>query len=180
MTDQSATVARIRAQFPTPLGARHAEFLRLLAAVIQGQPGGAGAGLLRKSGGTTVTLPDGVTVAQDIICFPDGRIFDCLGDGEGAATPSWSEAEGSPVDRSRYYAVAGDTLPQPQPNPQPNPQPQPVPGLTLDRWVNTEIDQIVDAYHAKHGSYPSAKDIGFQAWRRLREGWAIEKLLSEL
>lgn len=104
--NQIAIVRAVRAKYPTPLGARHAACLMELALAI-----GQTAGLLRKTGGTTITLPDGTTVAQDIICFPNGDAYDVLGDGEGASTPTWDTAGGSPLDPARYYAVTGAVPP---------------------------------------------------------------------
>jgi hypothetical protein len=99
MTDQTAVVTRVRAPYPTPLGAQHAACLVAIAQAI-----GQDAGLLAKEWDTYVVLPSGVAVAQDIIAFPSGQIFDCLTDAEGAAPPSWSDA--GLVDASRYVAVA--------------------------------------------------------------------------
>jgi hypothetical protein len=123
--DQSQTVAAVRAKYPTPLGATHGPCLLEIAAAI-----GQGAGLLRKDGGTHIVLPDGTRVAQDIICFPTGHIFDCLGDGEGAATPGWSEAHGSPVETSRYYRVTDAPI-----HPPTQPPTQPVPDTELAKRV---------------------------------------------
>ena len=108
--NQSATVARVRAKYPTPLGDSHAACLLELAREI-----GQGAGLLRKDSGTNILLPDGTRVAQDIIVFPDGDGFDCLGSGETTADPQWGgPVEGSPFPSSRYYKVSA---PQPDPGP---------------------------------------------------------------
>ena len=108
--DQSATVARVRGKYPTPLGDSHAACLLELARTI-----GQGAGLLKKDAGTNILLPDGTRVAQDIIVFPNGDGYDCLGSGETAATPQWGgPVEGSPFPSSRYYKV-GDPMPDPGP-----------------------------------------------------------------
>jgi hypothetical protein len=135
-------VERVRVKYPTPLGASHGACLLEIAQTL-----GGGAGLLKKDWGTFVRLPDGTGVAQDIICYPNGRIFDCLGDGDGQAIPSWHEAEGSPVDTSRYYAVGASPVPQPQPQPQPNPQPQPTPclckaGEVVELLTKLELESI--------------------------------------
>lgn len=116
--NQSATVARVREKYPTPLGAKHAACLLEIAREI-----GQGAGLLRKDGGTNIELPDGTRVAQDIIVFPNGDGYDCLGSGETLATPQWSgPVEGSPFPSSRYYKVSASAPPvDPEPQPQPNP-----------------------------------------------------------
>jgi hypothetical protein len=131
MPDQLEIVKAVRARFPTPLGARHAEFLLTIAGAL-----GGGAGLLRKSGGTVIALPDGTTVAQDIIAYPTGRIYDVLRDGEGAAEPTWGEANGSPVDPSRYYAVSGTPEPPDPPHP-PDP-----PDDTLAKQVAALIAEV--------------------------------------
>jgi hypothetical protein len=108
--DQSAVVARVREKYPTPLGDQHAACLLELARTI-----GQGAGLLRKDSGTNILLPDGVRVAQDIIVFPNGDGYDCLGSGETLATPQWGgPVEGSPFPPSRYYEVKAG-LPNPGP-----------------------------------------------------------------
>lgn len=99
------TVALVRSGFQTPLGDRHAEFLLKLARSLQ-VAGDTGAGLLKKTGGTTIQLPDGTTVAQDNITYPDGSGRDVLGDGEGAATPQWGDR--GPGDPARYYKVPLD------------------------------------------------------------------------
>jgi hypothetical protein len=104
--DQSAVVAQVRARFPTPLGAQHAACLVAIATAIKQE-----AGLLKKDVGTFVTLPDGVRVAQDIICFPDGQHFDVLVDAEGAAQPAWQDK--GFVDASRYHPVGPPPPPPP-------------------------------------------------------------------
>ena len=117
--NQSEVVRRVRDKYPTPLGDKHAACLLELAREI-----GQGAGLLRKDAGTNILLPDGTRVAQDIIVFPDGDGFDCLGSGETLATPQWSgPVEGSPFPSSRYYEVKPASTPQPQPHPEPGPNP---------------------------------------------------------
>lgn len=120
--NQSATVARVREKYPTPLGASHAACLLEIAREI-----GQGAGLLRKDTGTNILLPDGTRVAQDIIVFTNGDGYDCLGSGETLATPQWGgPVEGSPFPASRYYKVsAASPAPEPQPEPEPGPGPDP-------------------------------------------------------
>lgn len=54
-----------------------------------------GAGLLSKPSGNNC---DGY--ATDIICYPDGRIIDVLGDGGNANTPNWNQVES--VEANRY------------------------------------------------------------------------------
>ena len=81
--DKSAEIIRIRAHFPTPLGAYHPDFLIAVARAT-------GAKLLRKEHGTKIVLPSGVSVSQDILVFNEGAdCYDILSDAEGAARPSW-------------------------------------------------------------------------------------------
>lgn len=131
--DQSATVARVRAQYPTPLGRTHADCLIAIATAI-----GRGAGLLRKDSGTNIQLPDGTRVSQDIICFPDGHHFDCLGDAEGAARPDWQDK--GIVEPERYYAVT--SAPGPDPDPEPEPEPEPIPGGVTLAMLLAEIKRL--------------------------------------
>lgn len=123
MTEQEI-VARVRAQYPTPLGLSHAACLIDIATAL-----GNGAGLLRKDGGTHIVLPDGTNVSQDIVMYPDGRIFDVLGDAEGEARPTWQDK--GTLDPARYYRVGSSTPPPPQP-----PEPPPSHELTLEQRVS--------------------------------------------
>lgn len=92
---------------------------------------GEGAGLLAKPGGNNC---EGFAV--DIICYPDGRIFDILANGGGdedaagnpipgtGNRPTWNPpSDGLNVDPSRYRRAIdpGDT-------PLPGPTPDPIPG----------------------------------------------------
>lgn len=129
ISNQIGIVRAVRSNYGTPLGDRHAAFLMTLALSI-----GQAAGLLRKTGGTTITLPDGTTVAQDIICFPDGEAYDVLGDGEGAAVPQWGLAGGSPLDPARYYKVPGTVPPVVPPTGN-----DPIPGIQSAIKTLTEI-----------------------------------------
>lgn len=113
--NQLPLVASIRGKYPTPLGPQHPFFLIEAAQAT-------GAKLLRKDGGTHVTLPTGVSVSQDILMFGDQGI-DILSDGEGAAIPSWQEKGTIPGE----YIDVG-FLPQPVPNPG---TPAPTPGTDL-------------------------------------------------
>lgn len=108
--DQTATITRIRAKYPTPLGAQHAAFLIEVAKAL-------GVFLFRKDSGTHVTLPNGVNVSQDIIVYADREGFDILGDAEGAATPTWGpkgQMVGELVDVSGLGGVTPPTDPPPQ------------------------------------------------------------------
>jgi hypothetical protein len=111
-TDYLGIVQRVRRKYPTPLGARHWEFLVDVAQQT-------GTLLYKKDGGTRIFVPPlGQTVSQDIV----GRgtlgdnWADILGDAEGAAVPSWDV---HPNAAGTYLDVAGIALPgEPQP-PQP-------------------------------------------------------------
>lgn len=118
LRDGIKVVETVRANYPTPLGGRHGEFLIELARAL-----GGGAGLLRKPGGTNVVLPDGTRVSQDVILYPDGDNYDVLGDGEGAARPAWSRNWPPRTDAATsYYNVgSGGTVPVPDPSPVPEP-----------------------------------------------------------
>lgn len=94
----------------------------------------AGWGLLQKPSGNNCPTPQGVLVSCDILMHgPSGRIYDVLADSEGAATPGWGEAHGSPADRTRFLAPTepnlGPIVPTPVPAPIPAPSPQPTPHL---------------------------------------------------
>jgi hypothetical protein len=96
MVNQLATVIRVRAKYPTPLGGGHAQCLVDLAIAT-------GAKLLRKDAGSHVTLPNGVNVSQDILIFA-GYGIDVLSDAEGAAIPTWQEKGPIPGE---YIDVGG-------------------------------------------------------------------------
>lgn len=141
---QQSTVAAIRNRYPTPLGARHGAFLLEVACAT-------GKGLLRKDGGTNILLADGTRVAQDIVMERDGRHYDILGDGEGAAVPHWELVTEPPtVDPSRYYAPpCGAPAPNPEPR-TPNPA-APDPGIDwpalIHEWASAMagLEAKVDA-----------------------------------
>jgi len=103
--NQLGTVQRIRAGYPTPLGARHAEFLIEVARATRAK-------LLRKDAGSNVQLPSGDHVSQDVLIF-DGFGIDALSDAEGAAIPTWQEKGPIPGD----YIDVGDATPAPAPPP---------------------------------------------------------------
>lgn len=166
-------VERVRVKYPTPLGPTHAACLIEIAQTL-----GGGAGLLRKDGGTNITLPDGVKVAQDIICYPNGRIFDCLGDGEGAAVPTWAEAEGSPVPTARYYAVSHAPVPPvPQPPaPQP-PQPQ-QPAHSYQETLNL-ANALDKAYRDGANRTVHPEPLAHWIWRYQFEGFTAAQLITD-
>lgn len=109
--------------YPTPLGARHWEFLVEVAQWF-------GAKLFRKDGGDHVWVPAlNHFVSQDTIGQGDlGNVWvDILGDGEGAAVPTW---DAHPNAAGEYLDVSGIVLPGATPVPVPAPTPTPPPAPT--------------------------------------------------
>jgi hypothetical protein len=133
VANELATIQHVRRFYPSPLGSLHSAFLIDVAHML-----GGGAGLLRKPTGTNIQLPDGVAVAQDIICYPDGHIYDMLIDAEGVATPAWTDK--GVVEGNRYYAVAA---PVPSPTPEPEPSPPSVGDLDAIRGRLDLLETIV-------------------------------------
>lgn len=120
--NQLPTVQRIRAKYPTPLAAQHANFLIEVGVAT-------GAKLLRKEAGTNVLLPNGMRCSQDILMF-DGEGVDILSDGEGAAIASWQEKgpiAGEYIDPKQFVV----TPPPVEPPPPVNPPPPPAPAVDL-------------------------------------------------
>jgi hypothetical protein len=121
VADNLETVKRVRAKYPTPLGARHWEFLVELAQAT-------GAWLYRKEAGDNCLIPAlGKRVSLDVIGRGTlGDVWvDVLGDAEGAAIPTWDEhpnAAGEYVD-VRAVQLPGDPLPPPPPPPTDDPPP---------------------------------------------------------
>jgi hypothetical protein len=117
--DYLAINQRVRAKYPTPLGARHWEYLVDFAQQ-------AGVQLYRKDGGAHVLIPPlNVNVSMDVVGRGSmgNHWADTLSDAEGAARPIWSVGE-SPADGT-YIDVAGVVLPgQPGPGPTPPPSGQ--------------------------------------------------------
>jgi len=130
MPSELDIVTAVRAKYPTPLGAQHAAFLVELVTTLS-----HGAGLLLDAGGNFIQLSNGVKVEADIVCYPDGTIYDCLGSSGEAATPQWGLANGSPASPSRYYRVT-DT---------PEPAPVPEPSGQLDR-IEQKIDRLLSVF----------------------------------
>ena len=133
-----ALVKKIRAKYPTPLGAKHALFLIELAQA-------KGAGLLKKTTGTRIRLPKpwNVDVSQDILCLrEDGGVnhYDILKDGEGAAKPTWSLV--GPIDPARYVDVSNAPAPIPVPEPEP---PAPVPPAPVPPCQCAEVIETLAA-----------------------------------
>jgi hypothetical protein len=117
-------VKGVRARFGTPLAESHPRFLLELVAEL-----GPEWGLLIKTGGTRITLPNGVQVSQDVITDRVGTQVDVLGDGEGAAVPVWNFVDPAHYtpDPKRFYRL-DETIPGP-----------PVESITLaQRVINIE------------------------------------------
>lgn len=118
-TDYLAINQRVRAKYPTPLGARHWEYLVDFAQQ-------AGVQLYRKDGGAHVLIPPlNVNVSMDVVGRGSmgNHWADTLSDAEGAARPIWSVGD-SPADGT-YIDVSGVALPgQPGPGPTPPPSGQ--------------------------------------------------------
>jgi hypothetical protein len=143
-------VEAVRSKYPTPLGGHHAAFLLEVAAAT-------GKGLLIKTGGSRVTLPDGTTVSQDCLMEPSGIHYDILSDGEGAAKPAWDRVnnpDGTPllVEPSRYYPVA-PTAPVVTPPVETPPTPTvPVKDYTQDfKALSSILDHVADILQLMDG-----------------------------
>ena len=120
---QLQTVKTIRAKYPTPLGARHWEFLVEVAQAT-------GAQLFEKLSGDKVFVPAlNTSVSMDVIgrgALGDVWV-DILGDAEGAAVPSWDAHAGA---AGKYLDVSGITLPGAGTPPPSNPPPSNPPPTT--------------------------------------------------
>lgn len=130
------SVSSVRSKYPTPLGARHAEFLLEVARDLH-------MNLLKKSAGSVVTLPDGTNVSQDIVVDAQGNGYDILGDAEGSATPKEPSGAvpGSPFPPSQWYVVQASPVPVPVPDPTPVPTPTPTPDLDVSGIIQTLVDE---------------------------------------
>ena len=89
-------VNTVRQKYPTPLGAMHRAFLDEVAREL-------GLGLVQKTTGTFIAYPPPVNgVSQDVVMARDGRAWDILVDGDGAAKAAFSPI--GPIDVSRFVA----------------------------------------------------------------------------
>lgn len=124
--DYLAIIQDIRRDYPTPLGARHGEFLVEVAQAT-------GTQLYRKEDSNSVLIPAlGKRVSLDIIGRGSlgNQWADILGDSEGLAIPVWQlhdDADGEYVDVSQVE------LPGELPDPG---TPIPNPGMTLEQRVD--------------------------------------------
>jgi hypothetical protein len=96
---------------------------------------GEDAGLLAKAGGT-----NWLGYSIDRVMYRDsGAIYDCLGDGEGAATPQWN-FDGT-VDPALWRAPIGD-VPTP-PDPPDPPDPVECPCQAQLTAIQAQLDQAL-------------------------------------
>ena len=124
--NQLATVQRVRAKYPTPLGDQHGAFLIELAQAVGGF-------LYKKPGGDHTTLPDGTPVSLDIVIVKaaDGPWWvDVLGDAEVNAVPAW-DAHPNAEHPENFVDVSGFGAPAPKPETKPDPKPEPPPAQDL-------------------------------------------------
>ena len=136
--DYLAINQRVRAKYPTPLGARHWEYLVDLAQQADVQ-------LYVKPGGANVLIPPlNVRVSMDVVGRGSlgNHWADTLSDAEGEARPVWRVGEG-PADGT-YVDVSGVALPG-QPAPGPTPGPTPTPGPVPSPDVIASILARLDA-----------------------------------
>lgn len=150
-------VAAVRAKYPTPLGGQHGFFLLDVA-------GHLGLGLLRKEGGTVVTLPDGTNVSQDTVINRSGDAWDILVDGENTAKPVWNSSQHID-DASRYYAVSGAQSQPPAP-----PAPPQSPAL-LESFMNDvrsslgRVEAALDELSKKPAPVVNAPPVTFPRYQ---------------
>jgi hypothetical protein len=139
------------AGYSFPLGFAHATFLVNLATHI-----GAGAGLLRQEGSAIVR--NGVPVAPDAICFPDGQVFKVLNDPNGAGDPTWQLVDH--VDPRRYYDVRADTWgPAPVPT---TPAPESAAVAALSATVAELVERVNQAERDAAEAKQDAARVGGQ------------------
>jgi len=101
--------------------------------------------LLRDSGAGLLDKPAGNNCngyAVDIVCYPNGKIRDILGDAGGANIPQWQDGELEVVDPGRYR-MALDPGDEPLPSP-PLPTPTPQPPSVEVAHLLIALDQLRD------------------------------------
>lgn len=145
MTNQLSTIQRVRAKYPTPLGAQHPTFLIEAAQAT-------GAKLLRKDAGTHVTLPNGINVSQDILMFLDQGV-DILSDGEGTAIPTWQEKG---TIAGEYIDVSGLSVPGTPPPTTPPPSQPPAHDYGPELAA---LQREIDSIKARLAALPSSPDL---------------------
>jgi hypothetical protein len=126
------TVRRVRSKYPTPLGARHWEFLVEVAQDV-------GAQLFRKDGGDRIHVPAlGFSVSQDIVILPATRQWvDILGDAENTAVPAWAVHDNA-GEPEKWIDVSHIRLPG-----APGPADPPPPTGPVAHWTELARAEIV-------------------------------------
>ncbi len=163
MTKPFNTLERLRAGYPTPMS--NEQLGQLLNATAWAHRAD-GFGLFRKpSGGHCPQPQTGIFVSRDILMLPDGQMFDCLIDAEGAATPTWGEKD--PRDPKLWVAPvdAAIALPPPVTGPTAEPTTIPYPGDHL----GTQIGDYLFSDYAQAGQDPNS---GMGVWF-LRVAWDV-------
>jgi hypothetical protein len=104
------TLVALRKTYPTPMS--NDQLGELLNAVAW-KHRSEGYGLLRKPSGANCRQPQtGIMVSRDILMLAgSGRIFDCLIDSDGKATPTWGEK--TAIDPARFVPPIDSTVPRP-------------------------------------------------------------------
>jgi hypothetical protein len=172
------TLKAVRAKYPTPLGNQGAAVLNEVAWIHRSE----GYGLESKDGGFACPQPKTGEMCGCDILRTLTKGWDVLGDAEGAGTPTQSES--GTADPSRFVdpVTPGGVTPIP-PTPTPGPTPPstgnalPSDWVSLDHWINVEIQQIAVWYREKHGTDMGLSDWAFQAYRRLGpELWTMAQI----
>jgi hypothetical protein len=133
-TDNLDIIRQIRADYPTPLGARHWEFLVEVAQTL-------GVQLFRKEDSNSVLIPALMKrVSLDVIGRGTlgNRWVDILQDSEGLAIPVWQEHD---FAAGEYVDVRDVELPGAQPVPVPVPEP---PTGTLEERLRLLENQLAE------------------------------------
>lgn len=173
-----ATVQRIRATYPTPLGARHWEFL---VEVCQA----TGARLFRKDGGDHCWVPPlNRFVSLDVIgrgALGDVWV-DILGDAEGLAVAAWDAHQGA---GGEFLDVSGIVLPghapapSPIPDPSPTPAPTPAPAPPQSHPSYDAMMALVRDCNGAYGREMPAATTAHLVWRFLLEAFPVEVLMAD-
>lgn len=153
------TLVALRPNYPTPMS--NDQLGDLLNAVAWTNRIG-GWGLLSKPNGSNCRQPQtGTFVSRDILMLKDsGRIFDCLIDAEGKATPTWGEKKA--LSPKLFVPAVDATIALPPVEPKP-PVPKPdFPQRYPDEptWWTALLDEI-GALYAKKGE---AFNLGMFKW----------------
>lgn len=126
-------IRQIRESYPTPLGSSHAAFLIEAAQATK-------LGLILKSSGTRIILPDGTPVSQDCLMERDGsNHYDILIDAEGYAEPTWGEV--GEIEASRYVDPFQYRVEDEPDDPIQDPNDPPV--IVPDSSVEQKLDRIL-------------------------------------